>query len=354
MIDSQRRDVDREIRAMEAGRAQIHAERASADRKAQEHQKRKATYTEKPETEDSEESSDLSTARRDGKPVHGMNGSQREVWTANAGDAEHSLWIKVFSCDEEHVLQGWIDLSEDGVRVRVIVDEGQLQNYGTREAMKRLRAAGVAVRTGKGPLLTWNAEKKEYDVVEEDREGEPRVYRGHAHYKYVIIDVEVPQGKKWKDHNDLVWTLEHPNRGVVSGSYNPTKYSQASKKDSATLTTRKKTVRAYCVDYQESWAEAKVFDPAAWTTEAVAAKARGRSSASSEARSRSGSRSRSKPRAKVEPDEDQTVVYSGKKSNSGADPKPPKDMRKRVAGEVWEPPTGMLLRGGGGLERVRS
>ena len=140
-----------------------------------------------------------------------------------------SLWVMAFSLDLPEIVAGLIEAHQAGVSVRVIFDLEQASRYGTKMAMKTLVAEGVPVRYVQGKWIKYVKDTEMYVVVEEqDREytAADQTYRSNQHYKYMLVDCEDPNSQDVK--RGWSFTTEPDSCGVVTGSFNPTKFSQAS------------------------------------------------------------------------------------------------------------------------------
>ena len=136
-------------------------------------------------------------------------------------------------------------------------DKEQAKKTGTGEAVRALVEAGVPVKAPRGRLYTFDKAESRYVEVDEAREGEEYVNRGHIHYKHMILDVEFPDTET---DGQLQWSTEGPC-GVVQGSFNPTKFSIAGGSDSSTYIRRKSVVQTFAENFTVAWERADWYTP---------------------------------------------------------------------------------------------
>lgn len=110
-----------------------------------------------------------------------------------------------------------------------------------------------------GPVLRFDRQQQAYVEVPEEGEG---AFPGHHHFKYLLIGVKGRNGSLDVD-------LSTPGEfGVISGSWNPSRFSFAAGMDSVVYNRRRSTVLAHVENFRGAWARlsrihARAEEPAA-------------------------------------------------------------------------------------------
>ena len=155
-----------------------------------------------------------------GRVKRRIDGGETRVWADGAKYARLSLWVKAYSINLDWFGDDLSALHDNAVVVRILYDEEQAQHHRTRAFMKRMALYGIQVKKIRNHLFKFDPASGEYREVDESREGERGVYRGHRHGKYTVANVEVGESPEGL-------TYEYsPESDAVFGSFNTTSRSR--------------------------------------------------------------------------------------------------------------------------------
>jgi hypothetical protein len=163
------------------------------------------------------ELSSSALSSRDGRLRAGLGENCPLVWVDAGTRANFSLWALVFSLDLPEVVAVLRTGCEEHLDVRIIADEKQSKNVGMRGALAELRAARAQIALVPTVKLMFDKGTQGYrQVADAD---EVVGHDSHMRLKCWLVDcLQEPDGS----------LALNEASGVVTGSFNPTKFSLAS------------------------------------------------------------------------------------------------------------------------------